>query len=242
MTKIIWTMIDNIIVNNALMTARRTVAKNGTTAGLIVDALEVLNIIQTMNDIGEIKGGITNMPRRYDDFESRRYENEMRRGGRRRDSRGRYMHMDDYPYYEPIYRDDREMMMRGRRRDDDHYEMGFARDREYDDARLSDKEMRRWIDGMETADINGNVIKRGEKFTEQQAMDLAKKMGYKFDKFDEKTYWATLNMLYSSFYCIIGENSDLYARLAKAWLCNENEELYGEEKLMAYYCYIVEGE
>lgn len=182
------------------------------------------------------------MPRRYDDFESRRYENEMRRGGRRRDSRGRYMHMDDYPYYEPIYRDDHEMMMRGRRRDDDHYEMGFARDREYDDARLSDKEMRRWIDGMETADINGNVIKRGEKFTEQQAMDLAKKMGYKFDKFDEKTYWATLNMLYSSFYCIIGENSDLYARLAKAWLCNENEELYGEEKLMAYYCYIVEGE
>ncbi|WP_297931217.1 hypothetical protein [uncultured Coprobacter sp.] len=56
MTKIIWLTIDNIIVNNALMTARRTVAMNGTTAGLIVDALEVLNIIQTMNDIGEIKG------------------------------------------------------------------------------------------------------------------------------------------------------------------------------------------
>lgn len=120
-----------------------------------------------------------------------------------------------------------------------HQKMGFGKSEEY---MLSDKEMKMWVQDMETTDNNGNVVRRGEKFNEQQAMDMAKRMGIKFDKFSEKSYWTVLNMMYSDYYSVIGDNPDMYARLAKAWLCDSDVAMMGDEKLFAYYCYVVEGE
>lgn len=176
---------------------------------------------------------------------------EMRRGGRRRDSRGRYMTMgnypDQYPYYEPIYREPqmrgnmRAPMMGGGYSHGGNMQMGYAQHGNMPEQ-LDHREMHEWVNSLETMDMNGNIVKRGEKFTEQQAMDMGKKIGVKFDKFSEKTYWATLNMLNAMLYAVIGDNPDYIARIAKAWLCNENEALMGDEKLCEYYYSIVCGE
>ena len=183
---------------------------------------------------------------------------EMRRGGgRRRDSRGRYMmnggyngYHDPYPYHEPIYGDPQmrggmrgNMMNAGHGQGYGMQQMGYGQAMGgYPQEHFDEREMREWVMMMEAKDANGNIAKRGEKFTEQQTTEMAKRMGIKFDKFSEKAFWATMNMLYAMFYSAVGENPDLVARMAKAWLCNESEELMGDEKLYAYYCYIVCGE
>jgi len=117
--------------------------------------------------------------------------------------------------------------------------MGFGKSNE---EMLSDKELKMWVQEMETTDNNGSVVKRGEKFSEQQTGEMAKRLGVKFDKFSEKAFWATVNMMFSDYYAVLGENPDIYARLAKAWLCDKDVAMMGDEKLHAYHCYIVEGE
>lgn len=253
-------MAENIAQNTVLAGAIEGATERGNNlAATILTIMAMTNDMETICEITETEGGTTNMPR-YNNGGGYNGGYEMRRGGgrRQRDSRGRYMmgnHYDPYPYHDPIYENEMRMRggmgggMRGNMMNAGYgqgygmQQMGFGQMMGgYPQERMDEMEMREWVNSMEAKDMNGNTIKRGEKFTEQQAMDHAKKIGVKFDKFNEKTYWATLNMLYSMFYSVIGDNLDLYARLAKAWLCNENEELMGDEKLYGYYCYIVCGE
>ena len=188
------------------------------------------------------------MPRYQDSYN---YEPEMRRGRRTMNRTRVSNHYDDYPYLEPMYRGDYrddyvDMTYRNEYRNaypsnmqHHHSKMGFGKSEEY---MLSDKEMKMWVHEMETTDNNGAVVKRGEKYTEQQAMDMAKRLNIKFDKFSEKSFWVALNMMFSDYYSVLGENPDIYARLAKAWLCDSDVAMTGDDKLYAYYCYVVDGE
>ena len=225
--------------------------------------METVNNLDTIQDLMKVTGG-SNMPRYYND------EPEMRRGrSRTRNRMTRYntrnMYYGDEYEYEPIYRDEYRDDYRNEYRNnyrneyrdmDDYdyprshkgrsgntqYKMGFGRSQNYEQEELSTKELKEWIEEMQTMDNQGNVVKYGEKFTKQQAQEVAKRLNIKFDKFSEVAFWAAVNLMYNEYFSVLGDNPDIYARLAKAWLCNKDAELQGDEKLHAYYCYIVMGE
>lgn len=213
----------------------------------------MMNNLDAIQDLEMAIGG-SSMPRYYND------EPEMRRG-RSRTTRNkmryspRNMYRDEYEY-EPIYKDEYREDYRNhydpyeydypRGHKGEHknpqYKMGFSRSQNYDEEELSVSELKEWIEEMQTMDNQGNVVKYGEKFTKQQAQEVAKRLSIKFDKFSEVAFWAAVNLMYNEYFAVLGDNPDIYARLAKAWLCNSDSELQGDEKLHAYYCYIVMGE
>ena len=73
-------------------------------------------------------------------------------------------------------------------------------------------------------------------------MKKAQEMGIKFDKFTEEEFYTTVLMLYSDYKSSLGTaNADIYLKLAKDWLCDEDAEMQYGEKLAAYYESVVEG-
>ena len=113
----------------------------------------------------------------------------------------------------------------------------FRRYSQDDGAELSYREMKDWVNNMETTDSNGNIIKRGEKYSISQAIELVQRIGIKFDKFSEEEFWVAINAMYSDYYSVLGDNPEMYAKLAKAFLCDGDAV---RDKLSAYYYAIVE--
>lgn len=154
------------------------------------------------------------------------------------------MYDEDYAYrrkdrggrYPMDYRDD----YMGRRGVPGTGRYGNPRFRRYaqdDGDELSYREMKDWVNNMETTDSNGNIVKRGEKYSMAQTMELAQRLGVKFDKFSEEEFWVAMNAVYSDYYCVLGDNPEMYAKLAKAFLCDSDAV---RDKLSAYYYAIVE--
>ena len=68
-------------------------------------------------------------------------------------------------------------------------------------------------------------------------------MGLKFDKFTMEEFMVTALMMYTDYCKTLGTaNMEIYLRLAKEWLCDEDVAVKYGEKLATYYDYIVEAE
>lgn len=70
----------------------------------------------------------------------------------------------------------------------------------------------------------------------------AKDMGIKFDEFSFDEFYTTVLMMYTDYCKTLGTaNIDIYLRLAKDWLCDDDVAVKYGEKLAYYYDYIVMG-
>lgn len=124
----------------------------------------------------------------------------------------------------------------------DEFDREYERDRRYDGHYpefLSDKELMKWSKKL----LNDIDEKYKNMFEYESVERKSKELGIRFD--DEMTYdefYTTALMLFTDFYKALGTtNPDLYIRIAKAWLCDDDAELTGGAKLAAYYHHIVKG-
>lgn len=70
----------------------------------------------------------------------------------------------------------------------------------------------------------------------------AKDMGIKFDEFSFDEFYTTVLMVFTDYCKTLGTaNIDIYLRLAKDWLCDEDVAVKYGEKLAYYYDYVVMG-
>lgn len=120
---------------------------------------------------------------------------------------------------------------------EDYARGGRGRDYGYDYAgdygeTLSKQELEHW-----TKKLMKEVDEKDYKFFEKENIaQKAKQMGIQFDKFSEEELAVTALMIYSDYYKTLGSsNMDLYIRLAKDWLCDEDAEVQYGEKLAVYY-------
>jgi hypothetical protein len=68
-------------------------------------------------------------------------------------------------------------------------------------------------------------------------------MGVPFEEFTEKELYLTTLMMFTDHNKTLGSaNLDVYMKLAKDWLCDDDTELRGSEKLAKYYDEIVMGD
>ncbi len=136
---------------------------------------------------------------------------------------------DSLPHYGEIH-DERDMN-------------DFAgRDYGHGKMKLKKADMMKWKMQMENAD--GTM---GEHFEMHQVRQAAEKVGVKYDGYDEKEFCLAMNFLYSDF-CeatrsFISKDNELalYAKMAKAFLEDEDAP-EGSEKLALYYYCIVDNE
>lgn len=149
------------------------------------------------------------------------YDREMdyARGGRGRD---RNMDYGDYA--------------RGGRRD---YGYDYRMDYGEDETMLSKEELEEWTkELMEDFDT-----REKEMFKKEKIMKRAEDLGIKFDHFKPEEYYATVVMLYTDYKKTLGtSNVDIYLRLAKDWLMDDDVEMKHGEKLAAYYDNVVMAE
>ena len=74
-----------------------------------------------------------------------------------------------------------------------------------------------------------------EMFSIEKIEKKAEEMGIKFKEFSPEALAVATLMTYTDYGDVLGKgNMDLYIKLGKAWLCDEDSELQYEEKLTAY--------
>lgn len=145
-----------------------------------------------------------------------RYDDMMRGPRREMD-----MRMRDYDYEEDY---------RPRKRDYSSYD--YAKESaSYDDMKHWSK---RLIEEMED--------KYKQFFKMENITAKAEEMGIRFDKFDPFELYVTVLMMFSDFKDALNTaNADVYIKLAKAWLCDDDVSVRYGDKLHAYYKHIVDG-
>lgn len=169
-------------------------------------------------------------------------------GGRRRDSRGRYMAAMNPGIHtttgmDKKYMPDRDypMMADGDyRMDDDRmtYMRSIYNRADKDMKPLTDEEYKKWVHSMENSDGSTGGI-----WTEQETSAVAKKLGIDFKEFTPIEFWVAMNMQFSDMEEIMEKNGmdkpEVFAEMAKAWLLDD-DTLKGGKKLSAYYHSVVE--
>ena len=132
--------------------------------------------------------------------------------------------------------------MRGRR--DYGYDMGYdyrGRDYGYDygNEMLDDKELEHWAKKLEK-DVEES---HRHLFSKDNIKMRAEQMGIKFDKFSLEEYVVAVLMMFTDYHKTLGtSNMDIYFKLAKDWLCDEDVAVQYGEKLASYYDNIVDPE
>lgn len=183
------------------------------------------------------------------------------RDPRRRDRMGRmedYARGRDYEYEGPEY-PNRDMAMR---RDGHYYpfeitgKMGYeeemfdpyyhemmydyrGRGRDYAGAEmLSNRELMDW-----SQKLMKDVEEKDKAFFKYENIEKkAKDMGIQFDKFSFDEFYLVCLMMYTDYCKTLGTaNMDIYLKLSKDWLQDQDSELKNSEKLYAYYYYVVMG-
>ena len=131
-------------------------------------------------------------------------------------------HMMDYPKY--------------MRKD---YNYDYRMDYGEDKTILDEEELDEWLEElMEKFDS-----REKEMFREDKVIQRAKEMGIKFDHFTPKEFLVTAVMLYTDYKKTLGmANVDIYLKLAKDWLMDDDVEMKHGEKLAAYYDNVVMAE
>lgn len=127
--------------------------------------------------------------------------------------------------YDPYYQD---MMYdyRGRGRDYASAEM------------LSNRELMDW-----SQKLMKDVEEKDKAFFKYENIEKkAKDMGIQFDKFTFDEFYLVCLMMYTDYCKTLGTaNMDIYLKLSKDWLQDQDSELKNSEKLYAYYYYVVMG-
>lgn len=173
------------------------------------------------------------------EMDERRGDRDSARGDRARGDRDRDR---DYDYD----------MRRGDRRDRDYdrdYDYDMRRgDSRYFDVRgsydghnkkyLEDRELEKW-----SKRLMKEVEEKDKQFLKMEnIVKRAENMGVKFEEFTPDEFYVTLLMLFTDFSKALGTvNPDIFIKLAKYWLCDEDSGLQYGEKLAAYYYHIVEA-
>ena len=185
---------------------------------------------------------------------------------RRRDRIGRmedynYSRGRDYEYEGPEYpnREREERMYR-----DGHYypfeitgKMGYEeemfdpyyQDMMHDYARGSGRDYAgaEMLSNRELMDWSQKLMKDVEEkdkafFKYENIEKKAKDMGIQFDKFTFDEFYLVCLMMYTDYCKTLGTaNMDIYLKLSKDWLQDQDSELKNSEKLYAYYYYVVMG-
>lgn len=186
------------------------------------------------------------------------------RDPRRRDRMGRmedynYSRGRDYEYEGPEY-PNRDMAMR---RDGHYYpfeitgKMGYEeemfdpyyQDMMHDYARGSGRDYAgaEMLSNRELMDWSQKLMKDVEEkdkafFKYENIEKKAKDMGIQFDKFTFDEFYLVCLMMYTDYCKTLGTaNMDIYLKLSKDWLQDQDSELKNSEKLYAYYYYVVMG-
>lgn len=102
------------------------------------------------------------------------------------------------------------------------YEMNYG-------EHLNEHLAKKWVDSMKSA--NGN----GEHFSKTDADNYAKQIGLTFNGYNDWDWYAILNMVWSDYSGVLGNNLDSYIRLAKATI----EDIDVKNKAFKYYLYVV---
>lgn len=124
------------------------------------------------------------------------------------------------------------------------YARGGRRDYGYDYAgdygeTLSREELEHWKKKL----MKEIDEKDKQFFSKESIMNKAKQMGLKFDKYNEEELEVATLMVYTDYCKTLGtSNMDLYLRLAKDWLEDDDVAVKGGEKLAVYYDCIVSDE
>ena len=196
-----------------------------------------------------------------DDEYDARYDNspyprqDYARGGRSRQSnrqsdggtyypfnvRGNFSRYDTH-HYDPY---EEEMMMydmarggrggsRGRNQDSrGYYPMDMAGG-EY----LSNEDLKYW-----SKKLLEEVEEKDKAYFKMENIEKkAKEMGIEFKEFTKEEFYVATLMTYTDYAKTIGTaNLDIYLKLAKDWLCDEDVAVKYGEKLATYFDYVVEG-
>ena len=135
---------------------------------------------------------------------------------------------------------------RGRSRDYNYdYDMmdySYSRDynygRDYGDM-LNEEEIGRW-----TMKLKSKLEpKDKEMFSKDKVIKKAESMGVSFEEFSEEELYLTTLMMFTDYHKTLGSaNLDIYMKLAKDWLMDDDVEVKGSEKLAKYYDEIVMGD
>jgi len=162
---------------------------------------------------------------RGSDMSYPRYEDEAYRRNSQYDRE--YDRNYDYRYGDIDYRGRRDYR-RGR---DYRYDYGY----DYADG-LDDEELMEWSKEL----LEGVEPNMKQYFTKEAFERKVKDMGINYDKYDFSELYTTTLMLYDDYKKTLGTGSiDIYIRLAKDWLEDEDAEVKYGEKLATYYDEIV---
>lgn len=151
----------------------------------------------------------------------------------RRDYRRDYMDYNDYNRsYHGYYGETPFEVMQSR-----NYPMDFRYDyAQHNSLRREDTE--KWIMKL----MKHIDEKDKEMLSKEKIMRKAEELGVRFDEFKPEEFYITVLMMYTDFGKILGNaNIDIYVRLAKAWLNDEDASKQNSEKLSAYYNNIING-
>ena len=146
-------------------------------------------------------------------------------------------------YFTGYYGGGEDYARSGRMRDY-RYEEDYRMPRDYRDyadygsERLERHEIDHWVEKL-MKNLNPD---EKEMLKMDKIMKKAQDMGIKFDKFSEDEFYVTVLMTYTDYKDTVGKsNIDMYVRLAKDWLCDEDTGVRYGEKLASYYDNVVEG-
>ena len=161
-----------------------------------------------------------------------------------------------YGYYDDGYYDGRRGEMRnsvgGRGGRDGHdYPMdymGYDRRRDYRGYRdyagdygekLTRDELDRW-----SRELMSSVEEKDRQmFSKENVLKKAREMGIKFEEVSEDEFYVTTLMMLTDYCKTLGTASmDLYLKLAKDWLWDEDADVQGGEKLAVYFDNVIAGE
>lgn len=79
-------------------------------------------------------------------------------------------------------------------------------------------------------------------FTKENIVSRAKSMGVQMNDFNEEELFTTVLMMYTDYCDSVGQSYDMYVKLAKNFLEDDDTSVSGGLKLAVYYDCIVEGE
>lgn len=172
------------------------------------------------------RGGYIRDSRRDYDYDYG-YEEDFSRGRDRAYGRGDSRRDYDYDYDYDMRRRDYDM----RRRD---YDM---RGRDYHKSRmLNEEDIEEWTRKL------SEQLEPKEKplFKMDEVIKKAETMGIRFDKFSPYEFYVTVLMMLTDYKKSISSLSpEMYIKLAKDWLCDEDSSVKYGEKLAAYYNHII---
>ena len=119
------------------------------------------------------------------------------------------------------------------------YRRDYGMDYGEDETMLSKEELEEWVEEL----MKDFDTREKEMFKKDKIMKRAEDLGVKFDKFKPEEYYTTAVMLYKDYKKTLGtSNVDIYLRLAKDWLMDDDVEMKHGEKLAAYYDKVVMAE